>query len=156
MERLVVALTIVAVVAAIAAVVRRRRAADPPTQRRYEVPSQLDRADFTRPDAPWLVVVFTSSTCEMCQSIAGKARVLVSDEVAVQEVEFTAEPELHRRYGIDAVPAVVMCGSDGVTKASFLGPVTATDLWVAMAEVREPGSTPEPHVCEHHDVPADN
>jgi hypothetical protein len=150
MERLVVALAIVVVVAAIAAVVRRRRPVDPPTQRRHEVPAQLDRADFVRPDAPWLVAVFTSSTCDMCASVAEKARVLESGEVAVQEVEFTAERELHRRYAIDAVPAVLICGTDGVTRQSFLGPVTATDLWAAMAEIREPGSTPEPHVCETH------
>jgi hypothetical protein len=155
MERVVIALAIVVVVVAIAAVVRRRRPADPPTQRRYEVPSQLDRADFARPGAPWLVVVFTSSTCDMCQSIVGKARVLESDEVAVQEVEFSADRDLHRRYGIDAVPAVLMCGADGVTRQSFLGPVTATDLWAAMAEVREPGSTPEPHVCENDGVASD-
>ena len=155
MERLAIALAIVAVVALIAAVVRRRRPVDPPTQRRYEVPRQLDRADFARPDAPWLVAVFTSTTCEMCRAVADKARVLESDEVAVHEVEFTADRDLHQRYGIDAVPAVVMCGPDGVTRQSFLGPVTATDLWAAMAEVREPGSIPEPHVCENHDIPAD-
>ena len=151
MERLLIALLIVIVVGVVAAVVRRRRPVDAPTQRSYEVPRQLDRTDFARPEAHWLVAVFTSTTCDVCQSIAGKAKVLESDEVAVQEVEFTADPALHRRYGIDAVPAVVICGSDGVTRQSFLGPVTATDLWVAMAEVREPGSTPEPHVCDNHD-----
>jgi hypothetical protein len=26
--------------------------------------------------------------------------------------------------------------------ASFIGPVTATDLWAAVAEARDPGSTP--------------
>ena len=155
MERLVIALAIVAVVAVFASVARRRRRADPPTQRRYEVPRQLDRADFVRPDAPWLVAVFTSSTCDMCRSVADKAKVLESDEVAVQEVEFTADRDLHQRYGVDAVPAVVMCGPDGVTRQSFLGPVTATDLWAAMAEVREPGSTPDPHVCENHHTAAD-
>ena len=151
MERLLIALLIVVVVGVVAAVVRRRQPVDAPTQRSYEVPRQLDRADFARPEAQWLVAVFTSTTCDMCQSIAGKAKVLECDEVAVQEVEFTADQALHRRYGIDAVPALVICGSDGVTRQSFLGPVTATDLWVAMAEVREPGSTPEPHVCDNHD-----
>jgi hypothetical protein len=29
-----------------------------------------------------------------------------------------------------------------VVRASFLGPGTATDLWGAVAELREPGSTP--------------
>jgi thioredoxin-related protein len=156
MERLVIALAIVALVALVAAVVRRRRLVDPPTQRRYEVPRQFDRADFVRPDAPWLVAVFTSSTCEICRSVVDKAKVLESAKVAVQEVEFTADRELHQRYGIDAVPAVVMCGADGVTRQSFLGPVTATDLWAAMAEARDPGSTPDPHVCENRHTPAES
>ena len=32
--------------------------------------------------------------------------------------------------------------ADGTVKRAFLGPVTATDLWAAMAEEREPGSVP--------------
>jgi hypothetical protein len=31
-----------------------------------------------------------------------------------------------------------------VTRAAFLGPTSATDLWAAVAELRRPGSTPEP------------
>jgi hypothetical protein len=31
----------------------------------------------------------------------------------------------------------------------FVGPVTATDLWAAVAEAREPGSTPGS--CDNHD-----
>lgn len=151
MERLVIAALIVAVVAAVALGVRRTRRTDPPTQRRYTVPDQLDRDDFDRPDAAWLVAVFTSTTCEMCRNVLDKARVLESNDVAVVEVEFTASRTVHERYAIDAVPAVVICDVDGVTRASFLGPMTATDLWAAVAEVREPGSSPEPHLGHEHD-----
>ena len=75
MTRLVVAVLIIAVVAVIAAIVRRRRTPDPPTQRRYNVPEQLDRGDFARPDAPWLVAVFTSDKCDMCADVVSKAAV---------------------------------------------------------------------------------
>lgn len=142
MDRLVITAAIVAVVAVVAIVVRSRRSADAPTQRRYTVPEQLDRADFARPDAPWLVAVFTSATCDMCQDVLERARVLETGQVAVAEVEFTAERELHGKYEIDAVPALVVCDAEGVTRASFLGPVNATDLWAAVAEARDPGSSP--------------
>jgi hypothetical protein len=38
----------------------------------------------------------------------------------------------------------VIADAAGTVRASFLGPVTATDLWAAVAECRETGSTPEP------------
>jgi hypothetical protein len=71
-----------------------------------------------------------------------KAGVLASPAVAVVEAEFSAERELHRRYAIDAVPALVLADRDGVVRRSFVGRVSATDLWAAVAEVRQPGSTP--------------
>jgi hypothetical protein len=138
----IIAVVIVAVVGVVALVVQRRRTPDAPTQRNYSTPDQLDRADFPGTDAPWLVVVFTSATCDACRSVFEKARVLQSDAVAVVEAEYVADRALHERYRIDAVPTLVVADADGVVRASFLGPMTATDLWAAVAEVREPGSTP--------------
>jgi hypothetical protein len=152
-ERLIVALVIVAIVAVVATVVRRRRVPDAPTQRRFTTPEQLDRADFGRPDAPWLLAVFTSAACAVCHDVATKARVLDSAEVAVVEVEFGAQRAVHQRYGIDAVPTTVLADSSGVVRASFLGPVTATDLWAAVAEAREPGSTPAGGSCQRTGPP---
>lgn len=148
MSRVLIAVAIVAVAAAVAWFVRNRRSPDAPTQRRYSAPEQLDRNDFRRPEAPWLVALFTSDTCDMCAQVAGKAAVLESDEVAVDTVEFTTNRELHARYRIDAVPTLVIVDAEGVTRRSFLGPMTATDLWAAVAEAREPGSTPDS--CDQH------
>ena len=148
MDRVLLVVGALAIAGAFAALLGRRTAA--PSSNTHHVPSVLDRRDFERPDAPWLVAVFTSSTCDICSAVADKARVLESADVAVQEVEFTADRALHQRYGIDAVPAVVIAGADGATRQSFLGPVNATDLWAAMAEVREPGSTPR--ACGDHDT----
>ena len=149
MTRLLIALAIVAVAAGVAYVVQRRRTPDAPTQRRFNVPEQLDRADFARPDAPWLVAVFTSDTCDKCAEVSSKAAVLATDDVAVVTAEFVAHRELHEKYAIDAVPTLVIADAAGVTQRSFLGPMTATDLWAAVAEVREPGSTPS--ACGEHD-----
>jgi protein-disulfide isomerase len=134
----------VVVLAVIVAVVLDRRKPEAPTQARWAVPAQLDRADFGRPSAPWLVAVFTSATCDSCAKAMDQARVLASDEVAVEEVEVGARPEVHRRYHVDAVPTIVVADDEGVVRASFVGPPTATDLWAAVAEARQPGSSPEP------------
>jgi len=152
MERLVVAAVLVVVAVAVAAVVDRRQRRDAPTQPQYRVPAQLDRRDFDAPDAPWLVAVFTSATCDSCRGTFEKATVLGCDEVVVAEVEVTARKELHDRYGIDAVPTIVVADREGVVRASFLGPPTATDLWAAVAEVRFPGSSPEPHLGQEPDA----
>lgn len=134
--RLLVVAAVVAI-AVVLAVVARRRRPDVPTQPARNVPQQLDRADFPRPQAPWLVVVFTSSTCHTCADVAAKAAVLSSDDVEVTEVEFGAQRRIHDRYRIDAVPTVVLADAEGVVRASLLGPVTATDLWAAIAAARE-------------------
>jgi hypothetical protein len=139
-ERLVVAVVLVALAVTVAVVLERRRP-DAPTQARWAVPSQLDRADFTRPETPWLVAVFTSATCDSCAQVMARARPLESSEVALQEVEFTGQRDLHRRYGIDAVPCIVVADSEGVVRATHIGPATATDLWATLAEVRD--SRPE-------------
>ena len=144
-ERLLIAGVVIVVAVVIAVLVDRRRP-DAPTAPRWAVPTQLDRNDFDRPDAPWLVAVFTSATCDACTGTAAKAVVLASDDVVVDEVEALARGDVHRRYAIDAVPMVVVADAEGVVRASFVGPPTATDLWAAVAELREPGSSPEQHL----------
>ena len=128
---------VVVVVALLANLWQRKRRVDAPTQGASEIPSQIDRSDFVRPDAPWIVLAFTSATCQTCSDIERKVRVLETSSVAIQILEFTAERELHKRYKIDAVPAVLMADANGVVQANFLGPVSATDLWAALARARD-------------------
>jgi len=145
-ERVVVAIVLVAIAVVVALVLDRRGRTDAPTPASWTVPPQLDRADFARPDAPWAVVLFSSATCDSCRGTWEKAQVLACDEVVVEDVEVGARKDVHDRYGIDAVPTLVVADAEGVVRASFVGPVTATDLWAAVAEVRFPGSSPEPHL----------
>jgi len=144
----VLVLVLVAVAIGVAVVVERRRRPPAPTNVGHTLPDQLSRRDFTHPEAPWLVAVFTSGTCSTCAGVWDKARLLASDEVAVQEVEVGAGRELHDRYRITAVPAVVVADSTGAVRATFLGPLTATDLWATVAELREPGTLPA-EGCDH-------
>ena len=143
MERLLIAAVLVAVAVLVAFVVERRRPAAP-TQPRWAVPAQLDRTDFDGADRPWLVTVFTSTACESCTRASAKASVLASPQVAYQDVSYQERADLHDRYAIEAVPTIVLADGDGVVRASFVGVPTATDLWAALAEVREPGTSPEP------------
>ena len=138
------AAVLILVVAGVAVILQRRRRVDPPTQTTYQVPAQLDRNDFASPNVDWLVVTFTSQSCHTCADVKRKAAVLACDSVAVVDVDYTTDRDLHRRYNIDAVPTLVIADRDGVVRASFLGPVSATDLWAACAEARNPGSSPEP------------
>jgi hypothetical protein len=135
-ERVAIALAVI-FVAGLAALLVQRRRPDPPAQAGWAVPAQLDRNDFNEPATPWLVVVFTSATCDSCADTWEKARQLASREVAVQEVEAVAHRDLHRRYGIEAVPMIVVADADGVVRWSFLGPPGAAELWAAVAEVRD-------------------
>jgi hypothetical protein len=136
MDRLLIALGVAAVAVAVALVLRRRQRPDAPMRSGGRVPEQIDRADFARPGAPWLVAVFTSATCDSCRAVQEKAAVLASDDVAVEVVEFQTRRDLHERYRIDAVPLVVIADAAGIVRHYVFGPVSATDLWASMAAVR--------------------
>lgn len=138
MVQVAIALAVVAVAATVALVVRRRMRPEAPTQpRAFGAPSQLDRADFTAPATPWLVVVFTSATCDACALVSAKAQALASPEVAVQLVAYPEERTLHDRYRIEAVPTLVLADRAGVVRYHHLGPITATDLWADVAKARD-------------------
>jgi hypothetical protein len=133
-ERLLVAVAIAVAVAVLAWILERRRP-EPPTQRRWAVPDQLDRSDFDRPGAPWLVAVFSSATCESCAQTVDAAQGVASADVVVQEVEVAARGDLHRRYNVEAVPTLVVADRDGVVRASFVGPPPEGDLTEALSEL---------------------
>ncbi|MEC9000273.1 MAG: hypothetical protein VYC56_08345 [Actinomycetota bacterium] len=142
MDRLLLLLAI-ASAAAVAAHFLQRRRPDAPVRTGWSVPAQIDRNDFDNPKAPWLVVIFTSASCDACAAVAATAAPLASDTVEVQVVEYDERRDLHDRYGIDAVPLVVIADALGVVRVDHVGPVSATHLWGSLAEVREPGSTPD-------------
>jgi len=136
MVQLLVAVVVVAAAVAVGLVLRRRQRVDVPTQPDFAAPVQLDRSDFPAATAPWLVVVFSSASCTSCADVVRKAEVLRSREVDVVDVEFGAARDLHRKYSIHGVPIVVIADEHGVVRKEFVGPVTATDLWKASADVR--------------------
>lgn len=137
MERVLLVLGGVLVAGTVAWLVSRLGVRGGPADNTRHVPRRVDRLDFVRPEAEWLVAVFTSATCSTCAGVWERARLLESDHVAVQELEFDAAAVLHARYRIDAVPTLVIADRDGEVRRAFLGPTSSADLWAAMAEVRE-------------------
>lgn len=136
MSQLIPTLAVLLVAGVVALVLRRRRPEAPTQPASWPVPMQLDRNDFVRPEAPWLVVVFTSATCGNCARVIAKARVLEAPGVAYQEVTYQDAKDLHERYSVEAVPMVLMTGADGVVVKSFVGEMSAIDLWGEFATVR--------------------
>ncbi len=136
MSQLLLVVVAVAVAGGVALVARRRPPAPPTAPRRYRLPTQLDRSDFPEPDTPWLLALFTSRTCDSCADLLDRARPLASPEIAVVEIEVGEQPDLHRRYGIDAVPTLVLADVDGVVFTGSLGPLRTAELWAAVADAR--------------------
>jgi len=139
MDRLLLVLGGVAIALLVASLLSRRKhpalAANTDT-----IPRQLDRNDFNGPDRPWLVAVFTASSCATCAGVMERAKHLASSQVCVQELELSAEADLHERYGIDAVPMLLIADQAGAVLRAFVGPTTSADLWASLADLREPRS----------------
>jgi protein-disulfide isomerase len=136
--RLLLAAVVIVVTVLVARRLERRRS-DPPARDLYPIPAQLDRGDFPRPDAPWIVVLFSSRACESCVPMAEKVAALESDTVATCEIEAAEARQLHRRYRIEGVPMVVVADAEGVVRAGFVGTVSASELAGALADARRGG-----------------
>ena len=133
-------IVIVGVVVAFAVVFNQvfvRRSKQLPTQADPTMPTYIDRSDFVDESKDWLVLAFTSSTCNTCADIERKAVVLRSQHVAVAICEYSANQSLHKKYAIDAVPTLLLVDEVGVVRKGFLGPASATDIWAALARVRD-------------------
>ena len=148
MVRVLLLIALAAVAGGVALVIQRRTAPPAPTRTGYSIPDQLDRSDFARPDADWLVVLFSSSTCLSCRGTWPKVAALESDAVAVEDVEFATDRDRHERYRVEAVPLVLIADREGVVRSSFAGEPSAADLWASVADLREPGAVPPG--CDHH------
>jgi len=138
MVSIAIAFGIGALVALAALVLRRRSAVDAPTQKVFAAPTQIDRSDFPIAQYQWMVAVFTSETCHVCADMLAKAHVVASNSVSVVELEYSAFKDLHGKYNVEAVPTIIVTDERGVVHKSFIGPVSATDLWAGVASAREP------------------
>ena len=143
MDRLLV-LAVVAALAGLLAVLLQRWRPGGPMVTGWSVPGHLDRADFAKPDIPWLVAVFSSTDCPTCAPMVAEAHTLAAAQVAVQEVTAESANELHDRYQIDVVPMLVVADGDGLVRAHHLGPSAPGELQGVLEEARSSRSYDEP------------
>ena len=142
MDRLLVLVVVAAAAATLAYLVQRRRP-DAPIRTGWTVPEQLDLLSFARPYSPFLFSFFPSASFYSCASFFSLAEPLASASLAVDGGSFDERREVHDHYAVDAVPMVLLVDTLGVVRDHHLGPVSATHLWGSLAELREPGSTPD-------------
>lgn len=131
-----IAIAIVVVLAGIgvAVVIRRNDSQHMAQGKKWSVPAQLEPSDFGSPNVDRLVVVFSSETCDACAETLRRANALVSHDVALADISYQSHKELHDRYGIDAVPTLVITDRDGVVLRSFVGPPSEAELRDALSE----------------------
>jgi hypothetical protein len=124
------------ILATVLIVAKRKPQATRPTS--FELPTIIDRTDFNSLEIPYLVVEFTSENCDGCTLVWDKIKVLESSQVATENISYQSVngKKLHDKYQIEAVPSTLICDKDGVVQRSFLGSVSATDLWAGIAELR--------------------
>jgi hypothetical protein len=136
-DRLLLAAAIAAAVIAVALVVRRwgpSSGIEPAGPQGWTLPQQIARADLDAPDAPWVLVAFTSTSCDTCRGALDVARDVAEPGVAVVEVEYGARRDLHERYGIEAVPAMAVVDATGGVHGWLLGPLTPEGVAAALTE----------------------
>jgi hypothetical protein len=131
MERLVILVVLTALAVGAATLLRRRRP-EPPSAPSYRAPAQLDRDDFASPEVPILLVVFASNTCASCRGVWELVSTVERPDTVVEQVLVEDDPHRHRRYRIDGVPTTLVVDPQGVVQHSFFGPLTASELAVAL------------------------
>ena len=143
MDRLLV-LAVVAALAGLLAVLLQRWRPGGPVATGWSVPGRLDRADFAKPDVPWLVAVFSSTNCATCASMVSEAHSLASALVVVQEVPAESAGDLHARYRVDVVPMLVVADEDGLVWSHHLGPSAPGELQAVLEGARSSRSHEKP------------
>ncbi len=76
-----------------------------------------------------------------------QATALILDCWLAQEDSAAIIRDLRNRSNWRDRPILVIADPEGAVRRSFIGEPTATDLWAALAELREPGSVPPS--CTH-------
>jgi len=89
----------------------------------WSIPGHLSREDFGFLNDPWLVVIFSSESCETCRPVVAEGMKLTSLGIAIQEVAAETNRELHEKYDIDAVPMLLLVDKFGVVRSSHLGSI---------------------------------
>ena len=134
MVRLLIALTLILVSVSIAVIVERRKVENPFSVKRNQLPTLVPPQDFGL-ESEAAIIIFTESTCRSCSTVLALLRGPAGANVAVTEVEYGENPELHRKYGIDTVPTTVLVEGDGNVVEGWTGKIEVGELARALALV---------------------
>jgi hypothetical protein len=134
MVRLLIALTLILISVSIALIVERRKVENPFSVKRNQLTTLVPPQDFgLEPEAA--IIVFTESTCRSCSAVVALLRGPAGANVAVAEVEYGENLDLHRKYGIDTVPTTVLVEGDGNVVEGWTGKIEVGALARALALV---------------------
>lgn len=134
MERLVIAVLLVAAAIAVASLAQRRRSASATAVPRSELPAAVDLAAVGLQGGPALVV-FTEETCRTCAAALAVVKGPAGAGIPVAEVPFGAKRELHRQHRIDTVPTTVVTDAGGEVIDGWVGSVDLSELAAALAQI---------------------
>lgn len=128
------------VVAVVVALVIQARTDRTPARGRWPVPTQIHAADLPG-GRDVAVLLFSSATCDTCEQVRGvlaELREDLRDAVGVADVSVQDQPAIHERYGVEAVPTLVVADAAGVVRASWVGPVRVDELEAALGALVGP------------------
>jgi len=134
MTRLLIAVAIAAVVSLTAILVNRNGSSQLISVRRNALPTRIPATEVGL-DAGPAIIIFTESTCDSCQEVVRLIRGPAGAGIPVADVEFGAEPALHRRFGIDTVPTTLVVDREGSVVGGWTGRVDVGELAAALAEI---------------------
>ncbi len=109
-----------------------QRTSDRPSVPKSILPYQLDRSDFNNPSIEWIFILFTSDTCNACESVLNEVSKISIPNVVVQNINYAANKSLHIRYEIDAVPILLLADQKGIVQWSFAGVPPSTAISEAL------------------------
>ncbi|HJL99072.1 MAG: thioredoxin family protein [Acidimicrobiales bacterium] len=134
MTRLLIAVAIAAVVSLTAILVNRNGSSQLISVRRNALPTRIPATEVGL-DAGPAIIIFTESTCDSCQEVVRLIRGPAGAGIPVADVEFGAEPALHRRFGIDTVPTTLVVDREGSVVGGWTGRVDVGEFAAALAEI---------------------
>ena len=134
MTRLFIAAALAALVTLVARCVDRRRTPHPLAVRRGALPTQVPAKEVGLGDGP-AIIIFTESSCRSCQDAIRLIRGPAGAGISVADIEYGAQPKLHKRVGIDTVPTTVVVDDKGSVVAGWTGRIDLRELTVALAQV---------------------
>ncbi len=139
MTRLLIAVAIAGGVSLVAALFRRSNASQVVSVRRNALPTRVPATEVGLDPGP-AIIVFTESTCDSCQTAVRLVRGPAGAGMPVADIEYAAEPGLHKKFAIDTVPTTLVVDNEGNVLAGWTGRVDLGEFTTALAEIAQSDS----------------